>query len=275
MSHEYEKNRHRLLIAVGLVVAFIFGYIVVNAMTADASEPTTPACVPTPAIPAVPPTPEIPAVTEEVFDYWQRYSWTGGPHAADTAPAFPSPDWQPNVQGDPHGIGVEGAYFMSHGNSGNGDWFYLEAVEKTVVVTPAVPATPGSPEVPAVICPEPPTDVIVPEVPTEQPTTGVETPEPPVVVSEECPKPRDILFDINGNIVGEDADEVYEFSGSCENPQIKTPEPKSKPTKPTKTLACVDGAWVTKLGDKVVSKTGTCGEDTTPVAIDEIEEEGL
>lgn len=61
-------------------------------------------------------------------DGWQRYSWTGGPHESDDPPAFPSEDWQANVAGDPHGIGVEGAYFVSHGNSGNGDWFYLELV---------------------------------------------------------------------------------------------------------------------------------------------------
>lgn len=61
-------------------------------------------------------------------DGWQRYSWTGGPHASDDPPAFPSEDWQANVAGDPQGIGVEGAYFVSHGNAGLGDWFYLELV---------------------------------------------------------------------------------------------------------------------------------------------------
>lgn len=64
---------------------------------------------------------------------WQRYSWTGGPHAEDDAPGFPSPDWQPNVKGDPHGVGAAGAYYRSNGNSGNGDWFYLEAVPAVVV----------------------------------------------------------------------------------------------------------------------------------------------
>ncbi|MCR2812018.1 hypothetical protein NQ166_06780 [Microbacterium sp. zg.Y1090] len=69
---------------------------------------------------------------EEVFDHWQRYSWTGGPHLSDDPPAFPGADWQPNVKGDPHGVGHEGAYYRSHGGSGNGDWFYLEAVTTTV-----------------------------------------------------------------------------------------------------------------------------------------------
>jgi hypothetical protein len=58
---------------------------------------------------------------------WQRYSWTGGPLEQGVTPSFPSADWQPNTASDPHGIGVEGAYFVSHGSSGLGDWFYLEA----------------------------------------------------------------------------------------------------------------------------------------------------
>ena len=69
---------------------------------------------------------------EEVFDHWQHYSWTGGPHLSDDPPAFPGAGWQPNTQGDPHGVGHEGAYFRSHGGAGNGDWFYLEAVTRTV-----------------------------------------------------------------------------------------------------------------------------------------------
>ncbi|QEV99104.1 hypothetical protein F6J84_02555 [Microbacterium caowuchunii] len=148
-----------------------------------------------PAVPAIPAVPEIPEIShieivviqeawtetvidkeawdEEVFDHWQHYSWTGGPHTSDSAPTFPSGDWQANVQGDPHGIGVAGAYFRSHGNAGNGDWFYLEAVTKTVhheaethtvehpAVTeevkvvdqeyvPGIPGVPGKPAIPAV-----------------------------------------------------------------------------------------------------------------------------
>ena len=71
------------------------------------------------------------AWTETVIDkeaHWQRYSWTGGPHEADEPPTFPSDDWQPNTESDPHGVDVEGAYFRSHGGDGNGDWFYLERV---------------------------------------------------------------------------------------------------------------------------------------------------
>lgn len=58
---------------------------------------------------------------------WQRYSWTGGPLDESTVPTFPSESWQANVAGDPHGVGVAGAYFRSNGGSGKGDWFYLEA----------------------------------------------------------------------------------------------------------------------------------------------------
>lgn len=73
-----------------------------------------------------------PAYDETVFDYWQRYSWTGGPIADGVVPTFPSDDWQPNVKGDPHNIGKAGAYDVSHGGAGKADWFYLEAVTKIV-----------------------------------------------------------------------------------------------------------------------------------------------
>ncbi|NYE19254.1 LPXTG cell wall anchor domain-containing protein [Microbacterium immunditiarum] len=76
----------------------------------------------------------VPESTIEVFDHWQRYSWTGEPQTEDQAPVWPDPGWQPNVEGDPHGVGVEGAYYRSHGDSGNGDWFYLEAVNRTETV---------------------------------------------------------------------------------------------------------------------------------------------
>jgi hypothetical protein len=72
----------------------------------------------------------------EVFDHWQRYSLTGGSWPEGPVPAFPDPGdpfrWQANVAGDPHDRGVEGAYSVSHGQSGNTDWFYLEAVNRTV-----------------------------------------------------------------------------------------------------------------------------------------------
>jgi len=76
----------------------------------------------------------VPEHTVEVFDHWQRYSWTGAPLTADEEPAWPGADWQANTEGDPHGVGVEGAYYRSNGNSGNCDWFYLEAVNRTETV---------------------------------------------------------------------------------------------------------------------------------------------
>lgn len=72
------------------------------------------------------------AYDEDVFDHWQRYSHKGGWDSNTEPPPFPSDDWQANVQGDPHGVGHAGAYFRSNGNSGNGDWFYLEAVTTAV-----------------------------------------------------------------------------------------------------------------------------------------------
>ena len=114
-------------------------------------------------------------VVEEA--HWQRYSWTGGPHDENTAPAFPSADWQPNVKGDPHGVGVEGAYWRSHGNKGKGDWFYLEMVP---AVTIDHPTTYKTIEVP---CEE--------EPPTEEPPT-VTPPkvDPPKVDEPEVDKPE-------------------------------------------------------------------------------------
>lgn len=145
-------------------------------------------CVPTEAVPDR--VVNHPAVTEEVtravvireaydevvFDHWQRYSWTGGPWTSDEAPPFPGDGWQLNVKGDPHDVGSEGPYFRSHGNSGNGDWFYLEAVTTTVhhdAVTETVketvvieePWTETVPGSPAVKCPEPDEDSFDPECP--------------------------------------------------------------------------------------------------------------
>lgn len=120
------------------------------------------ACVPSPAVEAVP------AVTEAG---WQRYSWTGGPVEGDVAPAFPGEGWQPNVAGDPHKVGKAGAYFRSHGGSGKGDWFYLEAT--VVVVTPEIPGKD------AVVCPDPePTVIPTPDPTPTTPTTGPDDSDP-------------------------------------------------------------------------------------------------
>lgn len=135
------------------------------------AEDSAPACVPTSAWTET--ITDSPAYDETVFDHWQRYSWTGGPHAEDDPPAFPSSDWQPNVEGDPHGIGHAGAYYRSNGNSGNGDWFYLEAVT-AVVHHDAVTHTVDHD---AVTCPTEPTSE--PTSPSTEPTTPTTEPTEP------------------------------------------------------------------------------------------------
>ena len=158
-------------------------------------------------------------------DGWQRYSWTGGPHASDDPPAFPSDDWQANVAGDPHGIGVEGAYFVSHGNAGNGDWFYLELV-------------------PGHDCPPP--DTTTDEEPP--PTTTDEEP-PPTTTDEEPPPipPEDLCPNLGG--VQATVPIGYELvNGRC----VKPDEPKAPTNAPPGT----------PIGDCVVqaNRELLCGE---------------
>lgn len=114
-----------------------------------------------------------PTITVVVTEaHWQRYSWTGGPHLSDDPPAFPSADWQPNTQSDPHNVGVPGAYFRSNGNSGNGDWFYLEWVDE---VTDEIP----NPDYPCATTTIPTTTVVDTTLPT---TTVVDTTVPTTTV---------------------------------------------------------------------------------------------
>lgn len=164
----------KFVVLIILIAIVIFGLSIIMSNNANANSGDE--CVPADAW-----TEEVlhEAVThnEEIFDHWQRYSWTGGPHTSDSPPAFPSDDWQANVQGDPHNVGVAGAYFRSHGNSGNGDWFYLEAVTKTITVVD-VEAWVEKIEHPAVVCEEKPTDpptVIEPPVKEEDPVVHTET----------------------------------------------------------------------------------------------------
>lgn len=174
MQHYSPKHRHKApFIVTSILAVVVIGFALTEAAYADGE---TAPCVPQEAWTE---TIEHEAVThnEEVFDHWQRYSWTGGPHTSDNPPPFPDEGWQPNVEGDPHGVGVEGAYFRSNGNSGNGDWFYLEAV--TVIVTVVdVAAWTETIEHPAVVCP-----VTEEPTPTETPTTSVPTPSETVTVT--------------------------------------------------------------------------------------------
>src|SRR5690606_38324079 len=132
----------------------VIGFIVAGAVgAANATGNHEDVCVPQDAVEAVPAVYEDRVVTEAG---WQRYSYTGVWESNTEAPPFPSNDWQANVAGDPHGVGVAGPYFRSNGNSGNGDWLYLEAVAevtKQVLVTPAVEAQD------AVVCEPEPVDV--------------------------------------------------------------------------------------------------------------------
>lgn len=197
---------------------------------------------------------------EQIFDHWQRYSWTGGPHESNDPPPFPSSDWQPNVQGDPHGVGVSGAYYRSHGGSGKGDWFYLEAVSVTVqhpgkecpppTEEPTPKETP-TPTVPPVT--ETPTVPPVTETPTVPPTTETPVPTPPVTETPVPPVPP-----------------------TTETP-VPTP-PKNNPPKdnpPPWLIECVDGVWVTTQGEKVISRSGTCDDDNSPPAPVQFTETGM
>jgi len=122
--------------------------------------------------------------------HFQRYSWNGD-WDSDDPPPFPDAHWQPNVQGDPHGVGVAGAYFRSHGNSGGGDWFYLEWVEPVYDCYP-VPTTVPTTEPPPTTVDPPTTTTVVPPPPTTVPDP-CDTQTPPDNCSPNCfdnPLPR-------------------------------------------------------------------------------------
>lgn len=131
-----------------------------------------------------------PAKTEQVFDHWQRYSWTGGNQAENEPPTEvpPSDNWQANVQGDPHGIGTAGLYWQPHGQAERtGAWFYLEAVTKTVT-TPAVTRD----ETRTVVVKEAWTETINhPAVTEEKEVPCPEEPEVPQTPEPETPNPEE------------------------------------------------------------------------------------
>lgn len=182
------------------------------------------------------------AVTHEetVFDHWQRYSWTGGPHTSSEPPAFPSEDWQPNVAGDPHGVGTAGAYFVSHGNSGLGDWFYLGAVEKTVIIVDSE-AWIESVEHPAVVCED-----------------ETETPEPPQL--DEC--------------LGEDGEDlcVHETPEPPTEPTRRDPHQSHKPDPVVTTETRNEPTKTIKI---YTHKSGQITREVTHYDMALIKEEGL
>ncbi len=114
---------------------------------------------------------EVPAVTHEETLPIQRYSYVGGPQGLDEngvpfQTTAPGSDWQANTTTYNDGTsdgGHLGLYFVSHGGSGNGDWFYWEVGTVVIIDTPAIPAHDEQVEVEC-------------ESPTPTPT---ESPDPP------------------------------------------------------------------------------------------------
>jgi hypothetical protein len=146
-KHLSTSRRARGLVASFAAVALGFTGLVAIATTASAT--VSEVCRPDPGRPYIAPTYETIVVTPA---HWQRYSYKGQWDSNTEAPPFPDNRWQDNVAGDPHQIGVAGAYFKSQGNSGNGDWFYLE----WVAAVTKVQTNPGQEYIAPTICPEPP-----------------------------------------------------------------------------------------------------------------------
>jgi hypothetical protein len=145
------------LLAGVTTLALALGMVAVTAGTVSA---TGTECVPKDAYTETitPATDGSPAVYRTVVVSeagWQRHNYTKT-WESNEAPVFPGDNWVPNVAGDPQKIGVAGAYSVSNANSGNVDWFYLEAIPAVtdqVLVTPAVlPTEAVTLEHPAVTC---------------------------------------------------------------------------------------------------------------------------
>lgn len=166
--------------AISTVVLLAGGALLGFALPTNATTATDTTCVATEGVAAYDETVVDTAAYDEVVvdsaAHWQRYSWTGGPIADDVIPSFPDDAWQPNVAGDPQKIGVPGAYFVSHGGSGKGDWFYLEAVPEVThtVHHDAVTHVVHHDAVDPVGCP----------TPTPTPTPTVATPVAPQTLAE-------------------------------------------------------------------------------------------
>lgn len=212
-----KKSFRVLLVLIILVLAAVTFVLAITGMTNTARADE---CVPKDAWTE---TIEHPAVTheEEIFDHWQRYSYNGPWESNTEAPPFPSDKWQANTQSDPHGIGVPGAYFRSNGNSGRGDWFYLEAVTVVIVVTDEEAWT-ETIEHPAVTCEDPDPlgcgdDGYIPvgdECETEEPPVckgrpvvggpcapSTDPEQPPAVVETECKQNYCVKKNASGDVV--------------------------------------------------------------------------
>lgn len=170
----------------------------------------TPAVPGVPAVPATPGTPAVPAVTVDhpavpaVAEVWASWSPNDTQGPQDYAPIWPTDvrgTWHVHDQIPSGHVGPDGVYNQSNENSGNSSWFYRQNGEDAIpawteVITPAVPAVPGTPEVPAVagvpavtqtvehpavVCEtttQPPTTQPPSQVPEVEPTTATTTPSP-------------------------------------------------------------------------------------------------
>lgn len=138
------KNNKRIVSAISALVLVIVGAFAVPAMATD-DQPGGEQCVPSEAWDEevlVTEAYDETVVVTEAWDetivveaaHWQHYSYNGRWDSNTQAPPFPSHKWQANTKSDPHGVGVEGAYFRSNGNHGKGDWFYLDWIEETTRV---------------------------------------------------------------------------------------------------------------------------------------------
>jgi len=59
------------------------------------------------------------------YGYYEYYQWVGDPHEKGDPPAFPSADWDDIGEGDPHGNGREGTYYVQ---TNVVTWYHMEWV---------------------------------------------------------------------------------------------------------------------------------------------------
>lgn len=108
-----------------------------------------------------------------------------------------------------------------------------------------------------------PTDVPDPTPSVEIPEPPVETVVPPVPTVPETPE-----------VPNEPTNPCDHAPWACDKPPTKNkPEPKVPDV--ATYMVCEKGIWVTYANKKVVSSSGTCGNDDVIVPIEEIKEEGF
>ena len=207
----------------------------------------TPAVPGVPAVPATPGTPAVPAVTVDhpavpaVAEVWANWSPNDTKGPQDYTPIWPTDvrgTWHVHDQIPGGHVGPDGVYNRSNENSGKSSWFYRQNGKDAIpawteVITPAVPAVPGTPEVPAVA--EVPAvtqtvnhPAVVCETTTQPPTTETTT-QPPTQVPEveptATPSPE-----------GEETASPESESPESESPESESPEvlgvQESQPPKP-------------------------------------------